>query len=243
MIWILTNCFNNERALEIALDRFHKTTDLEGLRYRGIVFDSRYPLTTGGALQTVAARHGFDFIDLGTNHGQSGNFNLIRKIMLPLLEDDDMVVFWDCDHAPRPVSWLKSFCEIMASDPKVQFLTAHRKPGWVLSNQGELLARAGHQARVLCWPGGWPMGVYAGKFIRAYELPVLFPHYGGTEHDILTKLQSTGNFGLMTTDIEDDMTALEFDPLYLAWKAEEIGKVGQKGFREWLLTRGIEVVR
>ena len=242
MIWVLLNCFNNERALAASLERFSAKTDLEGLAWRGVVFDSQYPLTHRWQLKetTQAVGRGkWAYVDLQQNRGQSGNFPLIRDYVMAVAEPGDVMVFWDCDHNPEDPRWLKAQLDVLGCDPQCGFLTLSHWDAQMYANQGAETVVGGVTVKELCWPGGWPGGTFTCEFAEICELDV-WAIYGATERNILDALRRNGLRGYMLS-MRDLGTQDAFDPEYTAWKQSEIGKPLGEGlhFGEWLATRRV----
>lgn len=233
MIHVLLNGYNNPYVIRKAVERFYEQTDLEGLEIGSFtLIDSLYPFPLGkfddnrNEMVSIALDHNWSYLRLDKNLGQNGNFNTLVDWLKAnkKLSRNDTIAFWEPDSNVTHRSWLKA-CEILFEKAyhHCGFITPGRKPDWIMTNQGAEREVAGIKVRPLCWPGGWPMGIYRWGFIEDMkQLPVSHQYYGGTEGNILHCLNVTNHIGLMMTEILDPGTNEGFDPEYIGWKAETI---------------------
>lgn len=246
-VYLILNGYNNPKVIHDSLTRLHEQTDMEGIDIEAkILIDSLYPFPLHKyneiRSQFEKLAFGFNFIlwRLTENLGQNGNFNVIVQNLLQTFKPnrEDVIAFWEPDSNVTHKSWLKDCLTLFekAYHP-CGFITPGRMPAWIIENQGEERVIEGIKVRQLSWPGGWPMGIYRWGFIEdMQQMPMSHDYYGGTEGNIMHKLNVTNHIGLMMTEVLDPGLIDGFDPEYIGWKAETIRlpKGQQLEFGAWI---------
>lgn len=243
MIYVCCLGYNNARAIEGAFDRFIQLTDTCDLPIRKIFFSAHYPLGTREKLIDLCSQYVWRFIELDSNRGQDGNTVAIAEYLARQchLANDDVVIMWDADNAPRDRDWLKKCLHVFESERRAAYVIPRRDPAWVHDNQDAHPPIAGQPVRRLTWPGGFSMGLFSGRFFLQLPTAIQPTHqyYGGTEASFMRAWTSVGLEGYMLSDSWDDMTNVDFDPAYVAWKQAVIQKYGeQTSFSDWLKENG-----
>jgi hypothetical protein len=247
-VFVIQLGFNNPTVIAKSMERFAKQTETTGLDITYWFYDALYPLPSPSKnrkdLEEACKYYGWEYRRLDKNEGQNGNLNTIFSSLKIHAKPEDLVAFWEPDSDVQQRDWLYACYKttLDKSFHNIGFVTPHRRPEWVLNNQGQRLKIAGYNCRHLTWPGGWPMGIYTYGFIQDMQsLHMSHEYYGGTEGNILNALNNTNHVGLMFEDIEDRMNIDHFDPAYISWKAETIRlhKGSQLDFKDWLNQRGL----
>lgn len=216
------------------IDRFHNETDIEGLAVFVTLVDAKYPephkLVT--SFRHLARSRHVDLITLEKNYGQDGNYNKLKEIMGFL--DEDIIVYYDTDVAPKKPSWLKDALKVF-ENPEAGYVSMDCScTDRTLLNQGAPSIIGGVPVREICWPGGIPIGIWRGAFVNRAKLHQSHPFYGGTEGNILNALRESGYKGYMMEEHDDGRDLVGQEGAYQLWKAEMIVKLEQQDFREWL---------
>lgn len=245
MIKVVFNCFNNPKVMNRQMEAFYDLTDLSDLNYSFLLTWPRYPLPSieeGRAnFLECLAKYGVAGWEY-ENQGQTRNFNQIARHIEAEMSPRDTLAFWEPDCRPSNRSWLKASVAVLGdtSFHPVGFVTPHRMPAWVYGNQGRDLCLAGYHGKQITWPGGFPMGIYSWDFVKDLQsMKESYAYYGGTELDICSSLNYCNRVGFMFRDIEDQMSVVDSDPEYIAWKVETIRLPSeqQKDFSVWLRER------
>lgn len=242
MIHVYHTGFDTPERVHRTINRFRSETDYVGLEVRQTLISARYPLPDANnneeTLREMAYTMQTNFIQLPKNYGQDGNFLEIVNLESNRIADNDIVVFYDTDNRPDKNTWLKDALEVFKLCPDAGFLCMNCScTDNHVKNQGDVKIYGNVTCRVLCWPGGFPTGIYRGVFFKK-GITKTRPYYGGTEYNILQSLRSHRMIGLVTVDHDDLRDVEGWDPEYCAWKSETIVKHEQLDFEEWLRIRG-----
>jgi hypothetical protein len=226
-------------VIEDTFARFVRFTDYSDLPIKKLFMDPHYPLGTVNGRQMACYQYSWDYVDIGSNLGQDGNTRWISEYLHKkyVLQDTDIIVCWDADHAPGDRSWLKVCLKVFDADPRAAYVIPRRDPDWIFNNQEKHPDVGGVRVRKLSWPGGWSMGNFSGSFFRQLPANLNPSHslYGGSENSFMRAWGALGLTGYMLEDYWDDMTNVGFDGAYIAWKLEVITKKGaQVSFEDWL---------
>lgn len=216
------------------IQRFHDETDTAGLDFRITLVDAKYPETgkLPDAFFELATDFQISLITLNCNYGQDGNYNAIKRVMQ--FHDDDFIVYYDTDVAPKNPAWLKDTLKVFTKADAGFVCMNCSCTDNALANQGESSIIDSVTVREICWPGGWPNGVWRGKFLNTATLHQSHPFYGGSEGNILNALRANDYKGYMLSDHDDARDLTGQEGAYQLWKAEMIVKHDQVDYETWL---------
>jgi len=222
-------CFNNERALENSLKNL-KALDFGAFQKPELyIFDPGYPLASPGSFKRIAMSYGAKLVSI-KNEGQTVN---IQK-GVPYLEKYDYVLGWERDACLNDRNFLTVSLDILMNEPEIGY-TVPKHQDWVYEKQGSVrYLTAPKEGRIITFQGGFPLTFYRQDAYK--KLKTMTPSckgpYGGTEFDIWAAIQPLQ--GIMLRNFFDRVDQSAYDPEYMRWKAETIGRDDQKFFEEIL---------
>ncbi len=254
MLFVVFLGFNRAEHVRAAVDQFNVyvsgdsdyPSPLSTMPKRLVMVDACYPLPSRKEQAHWFRHHadgvGADLFTLDKNHGQTGNFNEVHKLIDKNfgLKTDDWVLYFDTDHDFNDPKWLS------------KMLTVGMKGGFdlvtcgcfhnvgpngssknIAENQGREGEVEGIKYRLATWPGGWPVGLFSGRYCSK-KISAMHDFYGGTEMDTYQHLLKNGWKGACLTEIIDLRKMSVFDPEYSEWKAATIALKHGPDFVEWL---------
>lgn len=242
--YVFTMVYCGPDMFRAGMESFKRTVDPDSFTQH-VLLDQHYPLRSEGVSQAIeeyvaGAPYPVLVLDAGHNLGLHEGLNYMLDQIGPL-DQDDLIVAYDCDEYPERAGWVEAMQRVMVADPACGWLslnTVHIEAELtrnavlpsVIAGETIQVPESALMNVLCCWRAG-AIQKAGGKFTEP------FSYYGGLEQDMQPKFKAAGYWVGWLSKWYTYAMHDTHDPEYTLYKKRHVGFIEPRfegSFEEFL---------